>query len=454
MTPRILVVDDQPNWLTTIRRIFAPGKYIVDTLDNSTEVLKTLRAHPYGCVLLDIKMPGISGLELLPKILAAHPTLPVIMVSGEGTIQMAVDAIQNGAYDFFVKDDDFDRLLVIIRRALERQALLEQNQMLSKERFKQYEIIGKSTAVQELMEQIRRVAKTDATVLITGESGTGKELVARNIYLHSQRAVQPFIAKNCTTTPAELLDSALFGHSKGSFTDAKKERSGLFRAANNGTLFLDEIGDMPVALQSKLLRAIENKEIETVGEDMPQSVNVRIIAATNQNLQDMISQGKFRRDLFYRLNVISLNVPPLRQRKEDILELIHYFYEKLRLGNSQRTFRLNRQAEAFLKNYHWPGNIRELKSFVERLFVQSRKTLIDESEAFNLLHAERSETARYSFDEIRPLQEMKEQFEQDYLKYVLSKMGWRKQDTATALGIDRANLFRKIQKYGLEENPN
>ena len=298
MAQRILAVDNDENFLKTLKQSLSLRGYIVDMQANPLEVMAMLENQYYNCILLDVKMPGMDGMELLPRILDKHPLLPVIMVSGASTIQIAVQTMKDGAYDFFVKGDSTDKLTAILRHAVEWQNLLQENRTLSEDVRERYRMIGSSPALRQLFDQIRRVAPTDATVLITGEHGTGKELVARAIYQSSRRKATSFIKVNCAAIPAELLESELFGHRKGAFTGAVSDRTGRFQAAHRGTLFLDEIGDMALGLQAKLLRVLENEEIEIVGENISRPVDVRIIAATNRELETLIQQRHFREDLY------------------------------------------------------------------------------------------------------------------------------------------------------------
>jgi len=364
----ILVIDDEISVRETLKDILTYEKYEVDEAADGKTALQRIQQKNYDVILCDIKMPGMDGIELLEKI-QEHTDVPVIMISGHGTIDTAVEAIKKGAFDFIAKPPDLNRLLVSIRNALDKQKLVEENKRLRKKIGQINSIIGQSNAIQKIKEMVYKVAPTDARVLILGESGTGKELVARAIHELSLRAQGPFVEVNCAAIPGELIESQLFGHEKGAFTSAIKQRKGDFEVAHGGTLFLDEIGDMSLSAQAKVLRALQENKIVRVGGEKEIPVDVRVIAATNKDLAEEIKQGRFREDLYHRLAVIIIEVPPLRERKEDIPLLVEYFAEQIcsAYGKPVKTF--SADAIEKLQSFQWPGNIRELRNVIERLII-------------------------------------------------------------------------------------
>lgn len=365
---RILIIDDQDPIRRVLRDILENEKYQVDDAANGPAALQMLKEQEYDAVLCDIKMPDMDGIEVLEQVKASSDT-PVIMISGHGTIDTAVDAIKKGAFDFIQKPPDLNRLLITVRNALDKQSLSAENKALKKAVSKQNEMVGTSAPMMEVRDMIEKVAPTNARVLITGENGTGKELVARQLHELSPRRYGPFIEVNCAAIPAELIESQLFGHEKGSFTSAIKQKKGDFELANGGTLFLDEIGDMSLAAQAKVLRALQENKIVRVGGEKEIPVDVRIIAATNKDLRKMIDEGGFREDLYHRLSVIVVHVPPLRERKDDIPLLVGSFVEVIAQNMGKAAPAFTDEALNELKNYQWTGNIRELHNIVERLVI-------------------------------------------------------------------------------------
>ncbi len=365
---KILVVDDERSIRNTLRDILTYEKYEVSDADSGITALELLKQSEYDVILLDIKMPQMDGIEVLDHILTEYDT-PVIMISGHGTIETAVEAIKKGAFDYIAKPLDLNRLLVTIRNALDKSRLLTETKTLKKKVSKKYEIIGETQQIKDIMEMIDRVAPTHARVLITGDNGTGKELVARQLHEKSLRSKGPFVEVNCAAIPAELIESNLFGHEKGSFTSAIKQRKGDFELASGGTLFLDEIGDMSLSAQAKVLRALQENKIMRVGGEKDIPVDVRIIAATNKNLNEEIAAGHFREDLYHRLSVIIIHVPTLSERKEDIPLLVHYFMEEICAEQGKPMIFFDDEALEELKKLKWTGNIRELRNVVERLAI-------------------------------------------------------------------------------------
>jgi len=365
---RILVVDDESSIRRTLKDILEFEKHQVELASNGQEALDFVNDEDFDVVLLDIKMPEMDGMEVLEKIMQ-NKDIPVVMISGHGTIETAVEALRKGAYDFIVKPPDLNRLLVTVRNAIDKRDLVTQTRQLKKEVDKKYEIVGESEKIVELKEMIERVAPTTARVLIEGENGTGKELVARQIHEQSTRSKSPFIEVNCAAIPSELIESQLFGHEKGSFTSAVKQRKGDFELAHGGTLFLDEIGDMSLSAQAKVLRALQENKIVRVGGEKEIFVDVRVVAATNKDIKEAIKNGKFREDLYHRLSVIIMVVPPLRERKSDIPLLVNHFIEQISESQGKTPVAIEDKAIKQLEELLWSGNVRELHNVVERLLI-------------------------------------------------------------------------------------
>lgn len=367
---RILIIDDQAPIRRVLREILENESYQVDDAESGTAAMQLIKEQEFDAILCDIKMPEMDGIEVLEAVKQTCDT-PVIMISGHGTIDTAVEAIKKGAFDFIVKPPDLNRLLITLRNALDKRNLANENKALKKAVKVQNEMIGESAAMVNVKDMIEKVAPTNARVLITGENGTGKELVARQLHELSTRKFGPFIEVNCAAIPSELIESQLFGHEKGSFTSAIKTRKGDFELADGGTLFLDEIGDMSLAAQAKVLRALQENKITRVGGEKEIPVNVRILAATNKNLKEEIEKGNFREDLYHRLSVIVINVPPLRERKDDIPLLVNNFVEIISQNMGKATPTFTDDAMEELKKFKWTGNIRELHNIVERLVILS-----------------------------------------------------------------------------------
>lgn len=367
---RILIIDDQDAIRRVLRDILENEKYQVDDVANGMDALQLVKDQEYDAIFCDIKMPEMDGIEVLEAVKQLCDT-PVIMISGHGTIDTAVDAIKKGAFDFIQKPPDLNRLLITLRNALDKQNLSTENKALKRAVKRQNEMVGESAAMMDVKDMIEKVAPTNARVLITGENGTGKELVARQLHELSSRNYGPFIEVNCAAIPSELIESQLFGHEKGSFTSAIKTRKGDFELADGGTLFLDEIGDMSLAAQAKVLRALQENKITRVGGEKEIPVNVRILAATNKNLKEEIEKGNFREDLYHRLSVIVIHVPPLRERKDDIPLLVNNFVEIISQNMGKATPTFTEEALEELKKFKWTGNIRELHNIVERLVILS-----------------------------------------------------------------------------------
>jgi two-component system, NtrC family, nitrogen regulation response regulator NtrX len=371
----ILVIDDEKSIRNTLKEVLEYEKHIIDVSSDGEEGLELFSKKDYDAVLLDIKMPKMDGIEVLNKITSISADIPVIMISGHGNIDTAVEAIKKGAYDFIEKPLDLNRLLITIRNALDKSQLITETKVLKRKVSKTYDMIGNSPPMQKVRSMIERVAATDARVLITGRNGTGKELVARWLHEKSNRASKPFIEVNCAAIPSELIESELFGHEKGAFTSAHKDRKGKFEQANNGTIFLDEIGDMSLSAQAKVLRVLQENKLSPVGSDKDLKVDVRIIAATNKNMKDEIEANRFREDLYHRLSVILINVPTLNERLEDIPLLADHFNEMIcaEYGMPKKT--ISEDAIDELQKIEWTGNIREFRNVLERLIILCDKEI-------------------------------------------------------------------------------
>ena len=378
--PKILIVEDEPAIRRVLKNILTEESESFQLFEaaDGQEALSTIQEQDFDLVICDIKMPKMDGVELLEAVKKIKPEIPFIMISGHGDLETAVDAMRKGAFDYVQKPPDLNRLLNTVRNALDKKQLVVENKILKKKISKQYQIIGESEPIKKILAMVDKVAQTDARVLITGPNGAGKELVAHQLHEQSNRQAAPFIEVNCAAIPSELIESELFGHVKGAFTSAVKDRAGKFEAAHEGTIFLDEIGDMSLPAQAKVLRALQESKISRVGSDKDIAVNVRVLAATNKNLQEEIAAGRFREDLYHRLAVILISVPSLNERREDVPLLIDYFANKIaeEQGNAVKSFDV--KAIELLKAYDWTGNIRELRNVVERLIILGGQTISEE----------------------------------------------------------------------------
>ncbi len=450
MKKRILIVDDESTILQTVEDILEDEGFVPICAESGEEALEILERETPDLVLLDIWLPGIDGLEVLQQIKSNWPFLPVVMMSGHGTVETAVKATKLGAYDFIEKPLSYEQLILTIKNALKFYDIQAENVLLRQKVEPQVEITGTSPAIRQLKEQIQLVAPTDAWVLIQGENGTGKELVAQTIHRLSKRAEKPMIELNCAAIPEELIESELFGHEKGAFTGASAMKRGKFDQANGSTLFLDEIGDMSLKTQAKILRILQEQRFERVGGNKTIEVDVRIIAATNKNLEEEIKKGRFREDLYHRLNVIPMEIPPLRHRKEDIPLLVKVFLEEFRRKSGKAKQISDGVLDAF-QNYDWPGNVRELRNTVERLFILSRGEVIKEEDlplAFfkgSGSHTKASSPGADIFLKCNDFKEAKSLFEKAYLTMKLKENGGNVKRTAQAIGIERRHLHRKIK---------
>jgi two-component system nitrogen regulation response regulator NtrX len=440
----VIVVDDEAGIRESLSGILTDEGYQVLTAETGEQALEAMEEHAPDLVLLDVWLPGMDGLSVLEKMKQGPGDLPVIMISGHGNIDTAVKATKSGAYDFLEKPLSLDRVVLAVGRALEHRSLEQKNRELRETLERKCQLVGESPALNDVKDQISMAARSNSRVLIRGESGVGKELVARLLHERSGRAQGPFVEVNCAAIPQELIESELFGHEKGSFTGAFEQKKGKFELADRGTLFLDEIGDMSFQTQAKLLRVLETQQFQRVGGARNIRVDVRVIAATNKDIDAMIREEKFRDDLFFRLNVIPISVPPLRDRLEDIPLLVEHFLGELAVEYRQAPRKITPEALRKLAAYDWPGNIRELKNLIERLVIMTPPDTIS-PEGITL----REEAPSASCFDLHTLREARESFEKDYLLRKLRENDWNISKTAEAIDIERSNLHRKLKAFGI-----
>ena len=450
MSRRILVVDDEQGIRAALGQLLEYEGYEVKSVSNAADGIAEYQKFRPDLVFMDVKMGGMDGLEALKRLREIDPAATVVMISGHATIRTAVEATQLGAYEILEKPLDTDRILVMLRNALAHLDLREENSRLRDVSSTPYEIVGDSGAMRALVDKIKKVGSTPARVLITGENGTGKELVARALHRHSLRARKVFVEVNCAAIPGELIESELFGHMKGSFTGATADRAGKFEQASNGTLFLDEIGDMSLAAQAKVLRVLQDNVITRIGGARPVSVDVRVMAATNKNLEAEIAAGRFREDLYYRLNVVPIHVPPLREHREDIPDLIAYFISVLSAREGIPPRRIGEGALERLKSLDWPGNVRELRNTIERLLILANGPEISARDVDRLAGARTADdTGLGNLTQCRTFEEFKDAAERAYLLGKLREFDWNVSETARAIEMPRSNLYKKIERYAL-----
>lgn len=455
--PTILVVDDEASIRRTLREILEYEDFVVEEAEDGEEALTAIHEHQYDLVLLDVKMPKIDGMDVLEEISSEVTDLPVVMISGHGTIETAVEATKLGAYDFIEKPPDLNRLLVTVRNAMDHGQLEVKNrrmrQTLSEQNARDLPpIVGESEAIQDIKDTIERVAPTEARVLVSGENGTGKELVAKWIHHRSARAEEPMVEVNCAAIPSDLIESELFGHEKGAFTGATQQRIGKFEQAHEGTLFLDEIGDMSLSAQAKVLRVLQEDKIERVGGERSIEVDVRVIAATNKALMEEIEEGQFREDLYHRIGVILIDVPPLRQRREDIPLLTEHGAERLAARNGLAPKTFTNGALERLQEYEWRGNVRELYNVVERLLilVEGEDITASDVEQFVRPGGAADGTVQELLTGYDDFTEARDQFEKQFIERKLDEHDWNVSQTAETIGIQRSHLYNKLNKYGIE----
>ena len=451
MSRRILIVDDEQGIRAALGQLLEFEGYEVRTTANAVDGLAEYARFKPHLVFLDVKMAGIDGLEALRKLREQDQSAVVVMISGHATIQTAVEATQHGAYDILEKPLDTDRILVTLRNALSHLDLHEENARLRDSVRSRFEIVGASYAIRAVTEKIELVAKTPARVLVTGENGTGKELVAQAIHANSPRAKGPFVEVNCAAIPSELIESELFGHMKGSFTGAVQDRAGKFEQADGGTLFLDEVGNMSLAAQAKVLRVLQDGVVTRIGGAKSTQVDVRVLAATNKTVEAEIAAGRFREDLFYRLNVVPIHVPPLRERREDIPLLIGHFVGQLTGPAGLAPRAMGEDAVTRLTQLDWPGNVRELRNTIERLLILSGGPRITPDDVDRLVgrRGDSSEGGLGSLLDVPTFEEFKHAAERAYLVAKLRAYDWNVSETARALDMPRSNLYKKIERYGL-----
>ncbi len=445
---RVAVVDDDIEMARLVNDVLSEAGFQVVQYASAQEALIKFKKELPQVLITDLKMKEVDGMMLLRKVQQDYPSLVCVMMTAFGTVETAIEAMKSGAFHYIVKPFRNEEMVLLARRAMEKATLTRENSLLRKELQKNFNldsIIGKSSAMQEVFETVKRVAPAVANVLITGESGSGKELIARAIHNSGPRQNKPFIPINCTAIPEQLLESELFGHVKGSFTGAVSDKKGLFEEAHGGTLFLDEIGDLNATLQAKLLRVIQDKQIRAVGDSHLKNVDVRIIAATHRDLKTMVAEGKFREDLFYRLNVLPLRVPPLRERPQDIPLLVESFISRFTAQNQANVEGITPEAMTVLLAHPWPGNVRELENVIERAVVLSGHTMIDERDIMGSAIAQ----AKQSIDQVFTDQPTLEKIEERYIKLILGQTHNQKDKAAKILGINRRTLYRKERLYGL-----
>jgi two-component system, NtrC family, nitrogen regulation response regulator NtrX len=452
----LLLVDDDANTLASLSRAFRMAGHEVTVCDNATRAIEILRGETLDLVFSDVVMPGKTGLDLLEDMKAVGIKTPIIMISGQANIEMAVRATKLGALDFLEKPLSTDKLLLTIENALRLTRLESENQELRR-RIGKHELVGGGAAIKKLLGEIERVAASETRVCILGETGTGKELVARAIHEKSARRENAFVTLNCAAVPAELIESALFGHEKGSFTGAAAKHMGKFEQAESGTLFLDEIGDMPLAMQAKLLRVLEEGEVERVGGDKPIRVNVRVLVATHRNLENLVKENGFRQDLFHRVYVFPLRVPPLRERKDDMPELIEHFASQVALQNGWKQKSFDEEAVEELRQYGWPGNVRELRNVVERLILISEGETVNADDVKLVLPGYANKAGDNGIgdgaNQHEPngtLAERSEAFERQTLVSEIRRQNFHMTNVARALGLERSHLYKKCQQLGID----
>jgi DNA-binding NtrC family response regulator len=446
----ILVIDDEAPIRETLKEILEYEDFTVSLAENGDKGWQLIQKNDYDVILCDVKMPGIDGVELLEKVQAFKPEIPMVMISGHGNLEMAIDSTKKGAFDFITKPPDLNRLLITLRNAIDRNSLVLETNVLKRKVAKTFDIIGDTPAILKIKDTIEKVAPTEARVLITGENGTGKELVSRWIHEKSNRSNMPLVEVNCASIPTELIESELFGHEKGSFTSAVKQRIGKFEQAHGGTLFLDEIGDMSMAAQAKVLRAIQEGKITRVGGDKEIKVDVRIVAATNKDLLEEIDKANFRMDLYHRLSVILIHVPTLNERADDIPMIADKFLKEICAENAMPIKEFTADGYRALQEVNWTGNIRELRNVVERLVILCESKITGDNVYMYSNPAQRGSDPFGVVDEYNTLQDFRDWAEKVFIERKLIQNQWNVAKTATEIDIQRSHLYNKIEKYNLK----
>ena len=451
MKARILVIDDEAEIRRSVRMILEYEGYDVLEASSGPEGVALAEKESPELVFLDVKMPGMDGLEALQRIRAVNETLPVVIISGHGTVSTAVEATKAGAFDFIEKPLASERVLLTIRNALDQTRLADENRNLKRAVEVRHQMVGESPALRHVWDAIKRAAPTNATVLLLGESGVGKELVARSIHRNSLRSRERFVQVNCAAIPEELIESELFGHEKGSFTGATEKQIGKFEQADKGTIFLDEVGDMSPKTQAKVLRVLQEGEVERLGSARTIKVDVRVIAATNKDLEGEIEKGTFREDLYFRLSVIPITVPPLRERREDVPLLIRHFADLFSREHNRRPPRFTPAALEYMQKARWKGNVRELKNTVERLLIMTPGDGVDVDDLRDVVRLEAKPAAPDNEKNPGTLREFKESAERAFLVGKLRENGWNISKTAEVIGTPRSNLYKKLEQYGITQ---
>src|SRR5688500_10383789 len=451
MSARVLLIDDDAGIRESMRMPLEYEGYEYSAVASAEDGIAAIQRESPDIVFLDIKMPGKDGLDALSKIKAMDDSLPVVMISAHGNAQVGMDATERVADDFIEKQFGAGRLLVTIRNVLSQRRLRDENRTLKRAAEARYQMVGESPALRQIGDAIRRAAPTNATVLITGESGVGKELVARAIHRNSLRSRERFIQVNCAAIPDDLIESELFGHEKGSFTGATEKQIGKFEQADKGTIFLDEVGDMSLKTQAKVLRVLQEGEVERLGSARTIKVDVRVIAATNKNLEDEIEKGTFREDLYFRLSVIPITVPPLRERRDDIPLLIRHFADLFSREHNRRPHRFTPAALEYMQKARWKGNVRELKNTVERLIIMTPGETIDVDDLRDVVRLEQKPAAPDNEKNPNTLREFKESAERAFLVGKLRENNWNISKTAEVIGTPRSNLYKKLEQYGITQ---
>lgn len=446
---KILLIDDDDNYLRNLKNILSHRNMLVNTVSTANEAVNKLKDQEFDCIISDVVMPGVSGLDLLTEMDKMNCYTPVIFLSGQSTITHAVEAIRRGAYDFLEKPVEVDRLLITIKNASEKMNLGKEKQLLLSQLDTTSVMIGESPQFLKVLNQIKVCASSDVKTLILGESGVGKELVAKALHYQSKRNGKPFVKINCAAIPGDLLESELFGYKKGSYTGADRDYEGKILKAHGGTLFLDEIGDLDLKLQAKLLRVLQDFELDALGSNKTVKVDVRVICASNKNLDEMVMQGSFRRDLLHRVNTVKIVVPPLRERKEDIPKLARHFLHHFAESYNKRLIDFSPQVLQLLIKHDWPGNVRELKNVIENISLFTENSIINTRDIITLLGGQ--ENNERDLDTPVSLIQARENFERDFITNYLESNNWHLSLTAQKLGIDRSSLFKKMKKLKIKK---